>query len=91
MSVHIRLKRIGKNPKKNPHFRIAVFNRTAGRDAGFIEELGYYMPSTGTVKIDRAQYEAWVKKGARPSETVTSLVKKSLKEEKNAAKPSTDK
>ncbi len=76
MSVAIRLRRIGKNPKKKPHFRVSVFSNKAGRDSKIIEELGFYRPITGEAKIDKARLAEWVKKGAQLSATVKSLVKK---------------
>jgi len=85
MAVHIRLRRIGKNPKKRPHFRITVFDERRGRDGRFIEELGFYTPTTGQVKIKTDILDAWVKKGAQLSPTVKSLIKKVKKEEKNGA------
>ena len=51
MAVHIRLRRIGKNPKKRPHFRLTVFEETRSRDGRIIEELGYYNPVTGAATI----------------------------------------
>lgn len=77
MSVCIRLRRIGKNPKKRPHFRITVFNRQRSRDSRFIEEIGFYDPAKNPplVKINREKYDFWIKKGARPSDTVKSLIK----------------
>jgi small subunit ribosomal protein S16 len=85
MAVHIRLRRIGKNPKKRPHFRITVFDQRRGRDSKFIEELGFYNPVNGQVKIKKERIDYWVKKGAQLSQTVGSLVKK---ETKNATSPS---
>jgi small subunit ribosomal protein S16 len=80
MAVRIRLRRIGKNPKKDPHFRISVFNEVSGRDSRVIEELGFYSPLKGAIKIKRERVEFWLKKGAQPSETVKSLIKKASKE-----------
>ncbi|MDD4953345.1 MAG: 30S ribosomal protein S16 [Candidatus Omnitrophica bacterium] len=79
MAVHIRLRRIGKNPKGKPHFRVTVFDERRGRDGRFIEELGFYSPITGEakLKIERIQY--WIKNGAQPSLTVKSLIKKATK------------
>jgi small subunit ribosomal protein S16 len=77
MAVHIRLRRIGKNPKKRPFFRITVFNRTRGRDSKFIEEIGFYNPINCAVRINKERFDFWLKKGAQPSETVKSLLKKS--------------
>lgn len=80
MAVQVRLRRIGKNPKKRPHFRISVFEETRGRDSGFIEELGFYSPTTGQVKLKRQRLDYWVKKGAQLSNTVKSLMKKEAKD-----------
>jgi small subunit ribosomal protein S16 len=76
MAVRIRLRRIGKNPKKRPHFRLSVFEETRGRDGRFIEELGYYDPVTGTSKIKKERLEFWKKNGALCSLTIESLIKK---------------
>jgi small subunit ribosomal protein S16 len=84
MAVHIRLRRIGKNPKKRPHFRISVFEETQGRDGRFIEELGFYNPISNLVRMKRERLDYWIKKGAQPSLTVKSLMKKNAKEAKNA-------
>ncbi|MDD5730446.1 MAG: 30S ribosomal protein S16 [Candidatus Omnitrophica bacterium] len=76
MATVIRLRRIGKNPKKRPHFRVTVFDGKRGRDSRFIEELGFYNPVTGEAKIKKERYEYWVSKGAQPSATVKSLAAK---------------
>lgn len=76
MAVHIRLKRIGKNPKKRPHFRLAVYDERQGRDSRFIEEVGYYNPVSGLAKVNRERIEYWVKNGAQVSPTIKSLFKK---------------
>ncbi len=77
MAVHVRLRRIGKNPKGKPHFRVTVFDERKGRDSRFIEELGFYVPVTGEVKLKKERIEHWVKNGAQLSDTVRSLMKKS--------------
>jgi len=76
MAVSIRLRRIGKNPKKRPYFRITVFEETRNRDGRFIEEIGFYNPVTGAVKIKKERFQHWVKNGAQATDTVKSLVKK---------------
>ena len=76
MAVAIRLRRIGKNPKKRPHFRVSVFDTNRGRDSKFIEEIGFYNPVSGESKIDKERYTYWVSKGAQASLTIQSLVKK---------------
>ncbi len=76
MAVHIRMRRIGKNPKKRPHFRISVFEETRNRDGRIIDEIGFYSPVKGDVKLDKERYAEWVKKGAVVSETIKRLAKK---------------
>jgi len=76
MAVHIRLRRIGKNPKKRPHFRFTVSDEHKGRDSSYIEQLGYYSPTTGAVTINKGRFDYWLQKGAQASNTVKSLVKK---------------
>jgi len=76
MAVHIRLRRIGKNPKGKPHFRVTVFDERMGRDSRVIEELGYYKPTTGLAVLKKERIAEWVKNGAQLSVTVKSLLKK---------------
>ncbi len=76
MAVHIRLRRIGKNPKKRPHFRLSVFDERRGRDGRFIEEIGFYNPVNGLIKIEKERFDFWKKNGAEVSQSVKSLVKK---------------
>jgi small subunit ribosomal protein S16 len=76
MAVHVRLRRIGKNPKGKIHFRISVFDERKGRDSRVIEELGFYNPISGESKIKKERIDYWVKNGAQLSDTVKSLVKK---------------
>ena len=74
--VKIRLRRMG--AKKAPFYRIVVADSRYPRDGRFIEEIGFYNPTTNPselkVDVDRAQ--AWIKTGAQPTETVKALLKK---------------
>jgi small subunit ribosomal protein S16 len=79
MAVRIRMRRIGKNPKGRPHFRISVFDETRSRDGRFIEELGYYSPVSGTVKVKQERLDFWVKNGAQVSQAVKNIVKRANK------------
>ncbi len=81
MAVRIRLRRIGKNPKKRPHFRVSVFEETSGRDSRFIEELGFYSPLTDTLKLKSERLDYWVKNGAQVSEAIKNIIKKNKKKE----------
>ncbi|SHJ42841.1 small subunit ribosomal protein S16 [Hathewaya proteolytica DSM 3090] len=76
MSVKIRLKRMG--AKKAPFYRVIVADSRAPRDGRFIDEIGYYNPTTEpvTVKIDAEKAANWIKNGAQPSETVKRLLDK---------------
>jgi small subunit ribosomal protein S16 len=73
MSVSIRMARQGS--KKKPFYRIVAADRRSPRDGRFIEQIGYYDPRKPEFSLDYARYERWVKSGARPSDTVSTLVK----------------
>jgi len=79
MSVRVRLRRVGKNPKGKPHFRISVFDERVGRDGRVLEELGFYSPTSGVANFKKDKLEDWIKKGANPTATVKSLLKKANK------------
>jgi len=74
VAVSIRLRRTGTT--KRPAYRVVVTDSRSPRDGRFIEVLGHYSPLTQppTVKIDRAKVEAWIRKGAQPSNTVKKLL-----------------
>ena len=76
MSVKIRLRRMG--AKKAPFYRVVVADSRYPRDGRFIEEIGYYNPLTNPVeiKIDAEKAKAWLEKGALPTETAKSVLKK---------------
>jgi small subunit ribosomal protein S16 len=73
MSVSIRLARQGS--KKKPFYRIVATDRRSPRDGRFIEQIGYYDPRKPQFSLDFDKYGDWVKKGARPSDTLRTLVK----------------
>src|ERR1700730_2162947 len=87
MSVSIRLRREG--AKNRPYYKIVVTDSRSPRDGKFIEIIGTYDPKkTGhnsTLKIDRAEY--WIARGAQPSDTVRSLLKKNRKQAATAPAP----
>jgi small subunit ribosomal protein S16 len=72
----MRLTRIGS--KKRPYYRIVVIEKRRARNGRFLEVLGQYNPIANPVQLElnseRAQY--WLSKGATPSETVRSLLRK---------------
>jgi small subunit ribosomal protein S16 len=75
MAVAIRLARQG--AKKRPFYRVVAADKRDPRDGRFIEQLGTYDPRAKEFAINGDRYDAWVKEGAQPSETVAQLVKKS--------------
>lgn len=76
MAVKIRLKRMG--AKKAPFYRLVVADSRSPRDGRFIEEIGYYNPTTQPVevKIDEDKALKWLQNGAQPSDTVRNLLNK---------------
>lgn len=76
MSVKIRLSRHG--AKKKPYYRIVVSDSRSPRDGKFIEQVGSYDPKAASsgVKINKEKVEKWLKQGARPTQTVSELIKK---------------
>ena len=76
MAVVLRMTRRG--AKKKPFYRIVAADSRSPRDGKFLEMLGTYDPlkSKNNIKIDSEKVASWIKKGAKPSETVASLLKK---------------
>jgi small subunit ribosomal protein S16 len=79
MAVRIRLKRTG--AKNTPVFRIVVADNRSPRDGKFIEEIGTYWPTQKDTnfKVDVTRADYWISKGAQPSDTVASFLKKAKK------------
>jgi small subunit ribosomal protein S16 len=79
MAVRIRLKRVG--AKNHPVYRIVVADARSPRDGKFIEEIGTYQPlkknDNVALNLDRVRF--WLGRGAQPSETVASFIKKAAK------------
>jgi small subunit ribosomal protein S16 len=70
----IRLSRTGS--KKQAHYRVVVCERKSATESRFVEILGHYNPRTtpATLVVDRDRVAHWLKAGARPSETVRTLL-----------------
>ena len=85
MAVKIRLKRAG--AKNQPVFRVVVADGRSPRDGKFIEEIGTYWPlkKTDNVSVDLERANFWISKGAKPSDTVASFLKKAAKAAAGAA------
>ena len=74
--LRVRLKRVG--AKQDPFYRVVVSESKLTPAGDFVDNLGTYDPGTdpATVKIDLPRAHEWIRKGARPSETVRSLLRK---------------
>jgi small subunit ribosomal protein S16 len=86
MAVAIRLRREG--ALNRPYFKVVVADKRSPRDGKFIEIVGTYDPKkrgmNSTLKLERIDY--WISKGAQPSDTVRSLIKKNKNPEAAAKK-----
>jgi small subunit ribosomal protein S16 len=76
MAVKIRLKRMGK--KKAPSYRVVVADARSPRDGRIIENIGWYNPlvEPSAIHINEEKAISWLKNGAQPTESVTSLLKR---------------
>jgi len=80
MAVSIRLRREG--ALNRPYYKVVVADSRSPRDGKFIEIIGTYDPKkvghNSTLRMDRIEH--WISKGAQPSDTVRSLIKKNRKQ-----------
>ena len=74
MSVKIRLARHG--AKKAPYYRVVIADERSRRDGRFIEIVGRYNPRTepSTIELDLDKIDAWIAKGAQPTEAAGKLI-----------------
>lgn len=79
--LKIRLTRMGS--KKKPFYRMVVAERRSRRDSSFVEILGHYNPreeGASFLKVNLERFQYWLSKGAQPTDTVHSLVRKIAKQ-----------
>jgi small subunit ribosomal protein S16 len=76
LPVRIRLRRMG--AKKRPFYRMVVAHSASPRDGRFIDMLGHYDPLTdpSTIKVDEEKALLWLSRGAQPTESAESLLKR---------------
>lgn len=76
--LSIRLRRMGS--KKKPFFRVVVIEARTAHDSSFVENLGTYHARSkpAKVEINKARVEHWLKLGAKPSDSVRTLLKRYL-------------
>ena len=77
MAVRIRLTRLGR--KKKPFYRIIVADSESKRDGKFLDVIGTYDPlqDPAAININNDKLQEWLGRGALPTTTVKSLIKKS--------------
>jgi len=73
--LKLRLKKIGR--KRQPSYRLVIMPSKRRRDGRAIEQVGYYSPITKEVNLKTEKIIYWLKVGAKPTETVSNLLKKS--------------
>lgn len=78
MAVKLKLTRLGS--KKHPFYRVVAATAETRRDGRPLEFLGFYDPMTNPaeVRLDAEKIRAWLGRGAEPTNTVRSLLKKHL-------------
>jgi small subunit ribosomal protein S16 len=76
MALKIRLTRIGSTHQ--PHYRVVVAETRSRRDGDPVEVLGSYDPRAKgeTVKLNLARIDYWLSKGAKPTDTLHSMIKR---------------
>ena len=72
--LKLRLKRIGR--KRSPAYRLVVMENTTRRDGRPVEEVGYYDPISKQSHFEIEKIQKWLGYGAKPTEVVSSLLKK---------------
>ena len=85
MAVCIRLRREGN--LNNPYYKVVVADQRSPRDGKFIEMIGNYDPKKegDNAKVDLGRAEYWISKGAQPTETVRSIIRRIRRAEAKAA------
>ncbi len=75
MALRLRLTRMGS--KKRPFYRIVAVNSENCRDGRALDYVGYYNPMVkpADIKMDAEKVNMWIQRGAKPTDTVRSLLK----------------
>jgi small subunit ribosomal protein S16 len=82
--LSIRMRRTGS--KKRPFYRVVVTEARSPRESSFIEILGIYNPRVkpAMVEINKDRVAHWIRQGARPSDSVRTLLKRHLTKDRGA-------
>ena len=86
----IRMTRVG--AKKKPYYRVVVTEARSAREGSFIESVGAYYPRTrpARVEINKERLQHWIAKGAKPSDSVRTLLRKHLSRDLTPAAAASD-
>lgn len=68
----IKLKRVGK--RHQPSYRVVIAEKRSKLDGRFVDDLGFYNPSSKEIKINATKALEWISKGAQPTDTVFNLL-----------------
>jgi small subunit ribosomal protein S16 len=81
----IRMTRVGS--KKRPYFRVVVTEARSAREGSFVENLGTYHPRSAPAKVEinTERIKHWISKGARPSDSVRTLLAKHMSKDLSPA------
>ena len=76
--LSIRMTRMGS--KKKPYFRVVLTEARSGLQGDIVENLGTYNPRSKPAQVDinKERVEHWLKRGARPSDSVRTLLSRHL-------------
>ncbi len=82
--LSIRMTRVGS--KKKPYFRVVLAEGRSRLQGDIVENLGTYNPRSkpAQVNVNKARIEHWLRRGARPSDSVRTLLSKHLSRDLSA-------
>ena len=82
--LSIRMRRAGS--KKRPFYRVVVAEGREPKEGSFLEILGTYNPRTkpAVVELDKERIKHWIKNGARPTDSVRTLLARHLTKDRGA-------
>ncbi len=82
--LSIRMTRVGS--KKKPYFRVVVQEARSAKQGGFVENVGTYNPRSkpARVEINTERIKHWISQGARPSDSVRTLLHKHMSRDLSA-------
>lgn len=74
----LRIRMTRRGAKKDPHYRVVVTEKSSPRDGRFVEILGHYNPARQPVllHLDLPRVDYWLSQGAKPTDTVRTLIRK---------------